>query len=67
MRTGHFISWHVATIKKWLKLLRLFIRTSPNLEDLPCELVSGDGYIYEELLGLRFRISPHSFFQVDEL
>lgn len=39
-------------------------RTSPNIEDLPCELVAGGGCIHEELLGLRFRISPHSFFQV---
>ncbi|XP_056145483.1 tRNA (uracil-5-)-methyltransferase homolog A [Lampris incognitus] len=40
-------------------------RTSPNPEDLPCELVAGEGHIYEELLGLKFRISPHSFFQVN--
>lgn len=40
-------------------------RTSPNPEDLPCELVAGEGCIYEELLGLKFRISPHSFFQVN--
>lgn len=40
-------------------------RTSPNPEDLPCELVAGDGCIHEELLGLKFRISPHSFFQVN--
>ncbi|XP_020510473.2 tRNA (uracil-5-)-methyltransferase homolog A [Labrus bergylta] len=40
-------------------------RTSPNLEDLPCELVSGESSIHEELLGLKFRISPHSFFQVN--
>ncbi|KAM8886743.1 tRNA (uracil-5-)-methyltransferase homolog A isoform 1-T3 [Spinachia spinachia] len=40
-------------------------RTSPNLEDLPCELVAGESSIHEELLGLRFRISPHSFFQVN--
>uniref|UniRef100_A0AAY5JYH9 tRNA (uracil(54)-C(5))-methyltransferase n=1 Tax=Esox lucius TaxID=8010 RepID=A0AAY5JYH9_ESOLU len=38
-------------------------RQSPNPEDLPCELVAGDECIHEELLGLRFRISPHSFFQ----
>ncbi|TKS77953.1 tRNA (uracil-5-)-methyltransferase -like protein A [Collichthys lucidus] len=40
-------------------------RTSPNPEDLPCELVAGEGSIHEELLGLKFRISPHSFFQVN--
>lgn len=40
-------------------------RKSPNLEDLPCELVAGEEYIHEELLGLQFRISPHSFFQVN--
>lgn len=39
-------------------------RKSPNLEDLPLEHVAGDRYIYEELLGLKFRISPHAFFQV---
>uniref|UniRef100_A0A8D3CP45 tRNA (uracil(54)-C(5))-methyltransferase n=1 Tax=Scophthalmus maximus TaxID=52904 RepID=A0A8D3CP45_SCOMX len=40
-------------------------RKSPNPEDLPCELVAGDTCIHEELLGLKFRISPHSFFQVN--
>ncbi|XP_078027033.1 tRNA (uracil-5-)-methyltransferase homolog A [Epinephelus lanceolatus] len=40
-------------------------RTSPNIEDLPCELVAGEGSIHEELLGLKFRISPHSFWQVN--
>ncbi|XP_053276283.1 tRNA (uracil-5-)-methyltransferase homolog A [Pleuronectes platessa] len=40
-------------------------RKSPNPEDLPCELVAGESCINEELLGLRFRISPHSFFQVN--
>ncbi|XP_068166706.1 tRNA (uracil-5-)-methyltransferase homolog A [Antennarius striatus] len=40
-------------------------RTSPNIEDLPCELVAGESCIHEELLGLNFRISPHSFFQVN--
>ncbi|XP_075688689.1 tRNA (uracil-5-)-methyltransferase homolog A [Rhinoderma darwinii] len=42
-------------------------RKSPNLEDLPVEHVTGDHYIYEELLGLTFRISPHAFFQVNTL
>ncbi|XP_023668143.1 tRNA (uracil-5-)-methyltransferase homolog A [Paramormyrops kingsleyae] len=40
-------------------------RTSPNLEDLPCEHVAGEQWIHEELLGLKFRISPHSFFQIN--
>ncbi|XP_047919852.1 tRNA (uracil-5-)-methyltransferase homolog A isoform X2 [Anser cygnoides] len=40
-------------------------RKSPNLEDLPLEHVAGDKYIYEEILGLKFRISPHAFFQVN--
>ncbi|NWX83322.1 TRM2A methyltransferase, partial [Nothoprocta pentlandii] len=40
-------------------------RKSPNLEDLPLEHVAGDKHIYEELLGLKFRISPHAFFQVN--
>ncbi|XP_014017043.1 tRNA (uracil-5-)-methyltransferase homolog A [Salmo salar] len=40
-------------------------RQSPNPEDLPCELVAGEECIHEELLGLKFRISPHSFFQVN--
>ncbi|NXN32607.1 TRM2A methyltransferase, partial [Nycticryphes semicollaris] len=40
-------------------------RKSPNLEDLPLEHMAGDKYIYEEVLGLKFRISPHAFFQVN--
>ncbi|XP_076126880.1 tRNA (uracil-5-)-methyltransferase homolog A [Alosa pseudoharengus] len=40
-------------------------RTSPNTDDLPCEHVTGDEWIHEELLGLKFRISPHSFFQIN--
>ncbi|PKU37387.1 hypothetical protein llap_12306 [Limosa lapponica baueri] len=42
-------------------------RKSPNLEDLPLEHVAGDKYIYEELLGLKFRISPHAFFQAEDI
>nr|AAI42551.1 LOC100101284 protein [Xenopus laevis] len=42
-------------------------RKSPLLEDLPVEHVAGDQYIYEDLLGLSFRISPHAFFQVNTL
>nr|XP_056715447.1 tRNA (uracil-5-)-methyltransferase homolog A [Euleptes europaea] len=40
-------------------------RKSPNCEDLALEHIAGDKYIYEELLGLKFRISPHAFFQVN--
>uniref|UniRef100_A0A8C8S1S6 tRNA (uracil(54)-C(5))-methyltransferase n=1 Tax=Pelusios castaneus TaxID=367368 RepID=A0A8C8S1S6_9SAUR len=40
-------------------------RKSPNHEDLPLQHLAGDKYIYEELLGLKFRISPHAFFQVN--
>lgn len=40
-------------------------RKSPSPEDLPCELVAGETCIQEEMLGLKFRISPHSFFQVN--
>lgn len=40
-------------------------RKSPSLEDLPLEHLAGEKYIYEELLGLKFRISPHAFFQVN--
>ncbi|XP_077456327.1 tRNA (uracil-5-)-methyltransferase homolog A [Stigmatopora argus] len=40
-------------------------RKSPNIEDLPCELIAGDACIHEELLGVKFRISPHSFFQIN--
>ncbi|KAM9811007.1 tRNA (uracil-5-)-methyltransferase homolog A [Neosynchiropus ocellatus] len=50
---------------KSLYFVREGQRTSPNLEDLPCELVAGDACIHEELLGLTFQISPHSFFQVN--
>ncbi|KAJ6656513.1 hypothetical protein lerEdw1_003638 [Lerista edwardsae] len=40
-------------------------RKSPYREDLTLEHVAGDKYIYEDLLGLKFRISPHAFFQVN--
>ncbi|MBN3298897.1 TRM2A methyltransferase, partial [Amia calva] len=40
-------------------------RKSPNLEDLPSEHVAGEKWIHEEMLGLKFQISPHSFFQVN--
>ncbi|XP_030647425.1 tRNA (uracil-5-)-methyltransferase homolog A [Chanos chanos] len=50
-----------------LYFLRIGQRTSPNTEDLPCELVAGDEWIHEELLGLKFRISAHSFFQTNTL
>ncbi|KAH0625550.1 hypothetical protein JD844_015108 [Phrynosoma platyrhinos] len=40
-------------------------KKSPNREDLTLEHVAGDKYIYEDLLGLKFRISPHAFFQVN--
>ncbi|XP_063000230.1 tRNA (uracil-5-)-methyltransferase homolog A [Elgaria multicarinata webbii] len=40
-------------------------RKSPNREDLTLEHVAGDKYIYEDVLGLKFRISPHAFFQVN--
>ncbi|XP_054852108.1 tRNA (uracil-5-)-methyltransferase homolog A [Eublepharis macularius] len=40
-------------------------RKSPNREDLALEHIAGDKYIYEDLLGLKFRISPHAFFQVN--
>ncbi|XP_076854082.1 tRNA (uracil-5-)-methyltransferase homolog A [Brachyhypopomus gauderio] len=48
-----------------LHFVRSGQRTSAGTEDLPCELVAGDQWIHEELLGLRFRISPHSFFQTN--
>uniref|UniRef100_A0ABM5F1P9 tRNA (uracil(54)-C(5))-methyltransferase n=1 Tax=Pogona vitticeps TaxID=103695 RepID=A0ABM5F1P9_9SAUR len=42
-------------------------RKSPNREDLTLEHIAGDKYIYEDLLGMKFRISPHAFFQVNTL
>ncbi|XP_060763516.1 tRNA (uracil-5-)-methyltransferase homolog A isoform X2 [Neoarius graeffei] len=50
-----------------LHFVRMGQRTSAGTDDLPCELVAGDAWIHEELLGLRFRISPHSFFQTNTL
>ncbi|XP_039188265.1 tRNA (uracil-5-)-methyltransferase homolog A isoform X2 [Crotalus tigris] len=40
-------------------------RKSPNREDLILNNIAGDKYIQENLLGLKFRISPHAFFQVN--
>ncbi|XP_058231709.1 tRNA (uracil-5-)-methyltransferase homolog A isoform X1 [Hemibagrus wyckioides] len=50
-----------------LHFVRMGQRTSAGSEDLPCELVAGEPWIHEELLGLSFRISPHSFFQTNTL
>lgn len=60
-QSGHYININAALIGCFWPS-----RTSPNIEDLPCELVAGEGCIHEELLGLKFRISPHSFFQVPQ-
>ncbi|KAJ3065883.1 tRNA methyltransferase 2, partial [Podochytrium sp. JEL0797] len=35
------------------------------IENAPTRVVFGDGVVYEELLGLRFRISPTAFFQIN--
>ncbi|XP_077097202.1 tRNA (uracil-5-)-methyltransferase homolog A [Siphateles boraxobius] len=48
-----------------LYFVRMGQRTSAGTEDLPCEHVTGEECIHEELLGLKFRISPHSFFQTN--
>ncbi|KAI7813700.1 tRNA (uracil-5-)-methyltransferase homolog A [Triplophysa rosa] len=48
-----------------LYFVRMGQRTSAGTEDLPCEHVAGTEWIHEELLGLKFRISPHSFFQTN--
>uniref|UniRef100_A0ACB8FYH9 tRNA methyltransferase 2 n=1 Tax=Sphaerodactylus townsendi TaxID=933632 RepID=A0ACB8FYH9_9SAUR len=39
-------------------------RTSSH-EDLVLKHIAGDKCIYEDLLGLKFQISPHAFFQVN--
>lgn len=38
---------------------------SNGVRDGGTEVVMGDGYVYEHLLGHRFRISSHAFFQVN--
>lgn len=48
-----------------LYFVRMGQRKSAGTEDLPCEHVTGTEWIHEELLGLKFRISPHSFFQTN--
>ncbi|XP_027024846.1 tRNA (uracil-5-)-methyltransferase homolog A [Tachysurus fulvidraco] len=50
-----------------LHFIRMGQRTSSGTGDLACELVAGEPWIHEELLGLRFRVSPHSFFQTNTL
>lgn len=66
----YVFGWSVYLFGCMHVLIRVFTvmhhgRTSPNTDDMPCELVTGDEWIHEELLGLKFRISPHSFFQVN--
>ncbi|XP_025089392.1 tRNA (uracil-5-)-methyltransferase homolog A-like [Pomacea canaliculata] len=41
------------------------IKTSNSTSEEPYELIYGDGFIYESLLEMKFRISPSSFFQVN--
>ncbi|XP_053337608.1 tRNA (uracil-5-)-methyltransferase homolog A [Clarias gariepinus] len=50
-----------------LHFVRMGQRTSAGTDDLACEQVAGEAWIHEELLGLRFRVSPHSFFQTNTL
>ncbi len=40
-------------------------RISDVVEDQGTQVLHGNGYFYEELLGLRFKISPFSFFQTN--
>ncbi|KAJ3085294.1 tRNA methyltransferase 2, partial [Physocladia obscura] len=35
------------------------------IDNIPCTPLIGEGIVYEELLGLKFRISPTSFFQIN--
>lgn len=42
-------------------------READVIEDQGTELLYGQAYFYEELLGLRFRITPFSFFQTNSL
>ena len=40
-------------------------KTSMVLSDAPCKLIWGQGWIEDELCGMRFRISAKSFYQVN--
>lgn len=42
-------------------------READVVEDQGTEILYGQAYFYEELLGLRFRITPFSFFQTNSL
>lgn len=42
-------------------------READVIEDQGTRILYGQGYFYEELLGLRFKISPFSFFQTNSL
>ena len=42
-------------------------KTSMVLSDGPCKVLYGDGWIQDEMCGLKFRISARSFYQVNAI
>jgi tRNA (uracil-5-)-methyltransferase len=58
--------WNESDINATTLMLQIWNGDSNGITDKgTTEILTGDGYVYEEILGCRFRISSSAFFQVN--
>lgn len=58
--------WNKSDINATTLMLQIWNGDSNGITDKgTTEILTGDGYVYEEILGCRFRISSSAFFQVN--